>query len=465
MPLCPSGLTTVPSPCNRVCVRGWWKSLQGGGRGRALLCGCFPPALQGLSNLGAAGSGPVWACPKCSATNPCTCSECGCCGGTMPAVAAPSASPSVSGLATAPAGGHAGGHPRDPALLWPTASSATSTAPLPAPLPGQIPTPAPILVPGLAPRAGSAPGGWWACHGCGSLCPPGAPACPNCRHGAPLVAAPAAATVTVASGLVPSTAQWACVGCMAPNNPSQNFCGACGAPKPVAQAPWPCSCTSLNPASTAFCGACGAPGPWVCACSSPNPGPSLFCGRCGTRRPSPGPGPSAPSPWACSCGAANAPTAQFCGGCGTRRGSGPAPPTSSAPSVGLMPAVPPVAPATAWPVAGPGAGVAPGTAGLGLEPWSATGPRARHISDLFVFHDGENAYVPPTVRDGSLLYSLALEETVQAAGVPLDSLDLRRVVVDWKLYLPSPSPANARFMPSESVLSALRVCGGGGQEW
>ncbi len=79
---------------------------------------------------------------------------------------------------------------------------------------------------------------------------------------------------------------WTC-SCGATGN-TGNFCGQCGAAKPVAMKPagsWTCSCGQVNEGN--FCSACGSKKPesttWTCSCGQVNEG--NFCPVCGNKKP------------------------------------------------------------------------------------------------------------------------------------------------------------------------------------
>ncbi len=77
---------------------------------------------------------------------------------------------------------------------------------------------------------------------------------------------------------------------------------------------------------------------------------------------------------------------------------------------------------------------------------------------VFIFHNGEAAFIPPTCVNGGLLYDLVLFSAFEAMGYARDAVNVRRLIVDWKLILPTITSANGMHMPSELTRRALGVC-------
>lgn len=91
--------------------------------------------------------------------------------------------------------------------------------------------------------------------------------------------------------------------CQCGTSNETNYCGNCGAQKPVE---WKCSCGTLT--SGFYCARCGAQRPvdWYCVCGKKNFG--LFCSSCGVNKN---------DVWQCSCGRIN--NKAFCPKCGNKK--------------------------------------------------------------------------------------------------------------------------------------------------
>ena len=81
----------------------------------------------------------------------------------------------------------------------------------------------------------------------------------------------------------------------------------------------------------------------------------------------------------------------------------------------------------------------------------------KQLKYVFVFHDGENTFIPPTVRDGSKLYSRTLETAITALGGDPSTVNFLRLVVDWRIFLPQVAFAHASYYPNAATKSALIV--------
>lgn len=90
----------------------------------------------------------------------------------------------------------------------------------------------------------------------------------------------------------------------------------------VQQAQQQTAAPAMNPPET---NVNGLNNPWTCACGKVNDGTQNFCGACGHPKPQPAqqqtaaPAQNPDSPWVCECGMHNAATQKFCGTCGKPR--------------------------------------------------------------------------------------------------------------------------------------------------
>jgi hypothetical protein len=97
--------------------------------------------------------------------------------------------------------------------------------------------------------------------------------------------------------------------------------------------------------------------------------------------------------------------------------------------------------------------------------------RSRAPSRVFVFHDGENAFIPPSLTRGGDLVDATMRETMRLCDVPEGKVDTARLTIEWKLFLPvTVEGVNHRFMPCHAAKEELKVggrcvcvcvCGGG----
>ncbi len=98
-------------------------------------------------------------------------------------------------------------------------------------------------------------------------------------------------------------------------------------------------------------------------------------------------------------------------------------------------------------------------------------PRSQAPSHVFVFHDGESAFIPPSLIRGSDLVDATMREALRLCNVPEGQVDTARLTMEWKLFLPvTVKGVNHRFMPCHAAKEELKVgagvcefvCGGGG---
>ncbi len=81
--------------------------------------------------------------------------------------------------------------------------------------------------------------------------------------------------------------------------------------------------------------------------------------------------------------------------------------------------------------------------------------RPRAPSRVFVFHDGENAYIPPSLTRGGDLVDATLQETLRLCNVPEGTVDSATLTVEWKLFLPE--TGNDQYLPCDAAKEQLKV--------
>ncbi len=76
---------------------------------------------------------------------------------------------------------------------------------------------------------------------------------------------------------------------------------------------------------------------------------------------------------------------------------------------------------------------------------------------LFIFHDGENSFMPPTMNQPSMLYDETIHTALELMGVPRGSVNTKLLTVTWNVFLPPNSPECAQIQPSVFVKTQLMV--------